>query len=64
MGIVKRFATKHRVDPRKLIVAVCEHDRINAPENLVEEMALKLSEEGQKGSWKSLYKHYYGKEQS
>lgn len=63
MGIIKKVSSKHRIDPRKLIVAVCEQDQINAPEELVESLAKKLADDGEKGSWKALYKHYYGKEQ-
>lgn len=63
MPIIERHARKFRIDPRQLIVAVCEKDQVNAPEALVEETARRLAEAGSHGAWKSLYKHYYGGEQ-
>ncbi|HSH01838.1 MAG TPA: 4-hydroxy-2-oxovalerate aldolase [Anaerolineae bacterium] len=64
MPIIESYATKYRVDPRRLIVAVCEHDRADAPQDLVKEQAERLADEGVQGAWKPLYKHYYGGEQS
>ncbi len=63
MGIIQKYATKFRIDPRRLIIAVCEHDQVNAPEALVEAQAIRLAEAGAHGPWKALYKHYYGEEQ-
>ncbi len=60
---IEKYATKHRVDPRRLIIAVCEHDKQNAPHDLVERLARKLAEQGLSGNWKPLYQHYYGGEQ-
>jgi 4-hydroxy-2-oxovalerate aldolase len=42
MGIVRKFSTKHRVDPRKLIIELCAVDKVNAPEELVDTIAQKL----------------------
>lgn len=63
MPIIKEYAHKYRIDPRKLIIAVCETDKTNAPPELVEESAKKLREMDTHGSWKWLYNHYYGREQ-
>jgi 4-hydroxy 2-oxovalerate aldolase len=63
MGTIQKYATKFRVDPRRLVIAVCEIDKVNASEDLVEEQAIKLAKGGQRGSWKSLNKNYYGEEQ-
>lgn len=63
MGIIQKYASQYRVDPRRLIVAVCEEDKANAPEKLVEAQAKKLADAGVHGNWKSLYNHYYGQEQ-
>lgn len=63
MSVIKKFATKYRVDPRRLIIAVCRWDQVNAPEDLVEEQARQLAERGVHGAWKPLYEHYYGGEQ-
>lgn len=63
MHVIEKAARRHDVDPRHLIVAVCERDRINAPEAMVEEEALALAARGATGGWKALYKRYYGEEQ-
>jgi 4-hydroxy-2-oxovalerate aldolase len=42
MGIIRTMCIKHGVDPRRLILAVCKEDRVNAPPDLVERCALKL----------------------
>ena len=38
MGVIREFSSKYGVDPRKLIVTLCEHDRVNAPRDLVESL--------------------------
>ncbi len=63
MGIIEKYARKFRIDPRRLIIAVCEKDQVNAPEALVEAEAARLAAAGAHGAWKALYKHYYGEEQ-
>lgn len=39
MGVIREFSSKFGVDPRKLIIALCERDRVNAPRALVEDLA-------------------------
>lgn len=63
MGVVARAARRHDIDPRRLIVRLCEHDKVDAPEALVESLAAGLAAEGLSGGWKALYKNYYGQEQ-
>lgn len=63
MSTIQKYARKFRVDPRRLVIAVCEIDQVNAPEELVEEQAIKLAKIGLRGSRMALYKHYYGQEQ-
>lgn len=63
MGTIQKYAAKHRVDPRRLILAVCAFDQTRAPGDLVESKAIDLARAGVHGSWKSLYRHYYGREQ-
>ena len=63
MNVIHKYASMYKVDPRCLIIAVCEIDKKNAPSDLVEAQAIRLANEGKHGSWKSLYKHYYGDEQ-
>ncbi len=46
MGVIREFSSKYGVDPRKLIVALCQHDRVNAPRELVENLARSLQAEG------------------
>jgi 4-hydroxy 2-oxovalerate aldolase len=40
---IELFAKKYSVDPRRLLIKVCEKDCINASDKLVDEMALELS---------------------
>ncbi len=63
MPIIEKYAMQYRVDPRRLIAAVCAHDKANAPRELVEAQAKILSESGVHGNWKPLFKIYYGGEQ-
>ena len=63
MNIIQKYANKHQVDPRKLIINLCKLNNTDAPENLVEDIAIKLRNNQEIGSWKDLYKHYFGKEQ-
>lgn len=44
MPIIEKYAEKYDVDPRRLIRAVCEYDKINAPIALVEQQAILLSQ--------------------
>jgi len=37
-------AERYRVDPRRLIVALCEKDIVNAPEDLLEQLASEISD--------------------
>jgi 4-hydroxy-2-oxovalerate aldolase len=45
MGIIREFSSKYRVDPRRLIIALCEEDKVNAPRDLVERIARRISNE-------------------
>lgn len=47
MGVIREFASRYRIDPRRLIIAVCAHDKVNAPRDLVEREARRLAKEGQ-----------------
>ncbi len=44
MGVIREFAGKYAVDPRRLIIAVCARDKVNAPRALVEEEARRLAD--------------------
>jgi 4-hydroxy-2-oxovalerate aldolase len=43
MPLIKKFSNLYCVDPRKLIIEVCKSDRVNAPEELVEQAAKSLT---------------------
>ena len=45
MGVIREYSSKYDVDPRKLIIAVCEEDRVNAPRDLVDRIAQEISKE-------------------
>jgi len=47
MGLIREFSSKYRVDPRQLIIAVCEEDKVNAPRDVVERIAQKISNESE-----------------
>jgi len=42
---IYKASTKYSIDPRKLIISVCEKDKVNVPESLAEELARQLHEE-------------------
>ena len=63
MPIIKQYAIEYSVDPRRLIIAVCQKNQTDAPDELVKEQAEYLAELGVKGNWKPLYANYYGGEQ-
>lgn len=62
MGRVLQIARNHRVDPRRLILAVCEHDKARAPADLVEACARSLSGGAPNYSGR-IYHDYFGEEQ-
>ena len=64
MGVIREFSSKFGVDPRKLIIALCERDRVNAPRAVVEELARNLSAEGDQAfSARFHLERYHGAEQ-
>lgn len=62
MPSVLKMAKQHRVDPRALIIELCKHDKVNAPNDLLERLATEL-----KASHASPHVlpwgNYYGEEQ-
>jgi 4-hydroxy 2-oxovalerate aldolase len=64
MGIIRKYSTKHRVDPRKLIISLCSVDKVNAPEELVERLAKELSEANDNvATARFHWEKYFGQEQ-
>lgn len=43
MGIISEYSSKYRIDPRRLIMAVCEEDKVNAPRDMVDRIAKEIS---------------------
>jgi 4-hydroxy 2-oxovalerate aldolase len=62
MPRILAVAKEKRVDPRRLILAVCERDKLNAPLSLIEECAAEL--EGAQPPSALVMKPYYGQEQA
>jgi len=44
MPKVLRAAKQNRVDPRRLIIELCKHDKVNAPDDLLARLAVELHE--------------------
>lgn len=63
MGKIRKYADRYNVDPRKLIMRVCEHDQVNAPDELVERCAKELADTGEPISARFRLYEYYGHEQ-
>ena len=66
MGIIKEVASKYSVDPRRLILAVCDHDKVDAPYELVEKQAKQLAEKSQHSEIATSdfrFDRYFGEEQ-
>lgn len=62
MPRILSVAKSKRVDPRRLILAVAERDKLNAPMSLIEECAWQL--EGMQPPSALVTKPYYGEEQA
>ncbi len=66
MGVIREFASKYQVDPRRLILAVCERDKVDAPRNMVEEQAALLAAKNFREEYLARFQlnRYYGSEQT
>ena len=63
MPAVLNAAKRHRIDPRALIIELCRHDKINAPDELIERLAADLDH--RRVAQRALpWGSYYGEEQS
>ncbi len=49
MSVIRKYSKVHDIDPRKLIVELCKHDRVNAPEDLVDKLAKEIRTEQREG---------------
>lgn len=65
MGVIREFASKYKLDPRQLIIRVCEKDKVNAPRSLVEQVAQRISAESDEAlTPRFRLDQYYGAEQN
>jgi 4-hydroxy-2-oxovalerate aldolase len=65
MGLIRKYSSQYRVDPRRLIVALCERDKLNADAKLVEEIAKHLLSKSTELFPASLgFNDYFGDEQN
>lgn len=64
MALIREYSEKYSVDPRKLIIEVCEENKIDAPREMIERIADKLSKETDVVfTAKFRMDQYYGNEQ-
>lgn len=47
MGLIREFSSRYRIDPRRLIIALCEEDKTNAPRDLLERIAQRVQGESE-----------------
>lgn len=65
MGVIREYSAKYRIDPRRLIMAVCEVDKVNAPRELVDRVAQRLHNEGAEVvTARFRFDRYHGEEQA
>ena len=65
MGVISEFSSRYRIDPRRLIMAVCEEDKVNAPRDMVDRIARQINEEGDEVfTARFRLDRYHGAEQS
>ncbi len=64
MKTIRKYSSQYRIDPRRLIVAVCDKDKVNAHPELVEQEARKLSTEPDMSQTARFhFERYHGSEQ-
>lgn len=65
MGVIREYSSKYRIDPRRLIMALCEEDKVDAPRDLVERIAVRISGESEEVfTARFRLEKYYGAEQN
>jgi 4-hydroxy-2-oxovalerate aldolase len=45
MSLIREYSSHYRIDPRRLIIAVCEQDKVDASRELLEQVAQKVQDE-------------------
>jgi len=65
IGIIREYSIKYRIDPRRLIMGLCEKDRVNAPRDLVDQIARNISTESSNVlTARFRWDKYFGNEQN
>lgn len=67
MGLIREMSNKHQVDPRRLIIDVCEQDLVAVDRDLAEESAKKLAQVGPETDLSSArfrFERYHGSEET
>jgi 4-hydroxy 2-oxovalerate aldolase len=64
MGVIREFSSKYRIDPRRLIMALCEENKVDAPRALLDRIAREISQEGEEVfTGRFRFDRYHGAEQ-
>lgn len=65
MGVINEFSGRYGVDPRELIIEVCKVDMVNAPREMVDKIAQRLSKVSKKNMFTAQFRfdRYFGNEQ-
>jgi len=65
MGLIREYSSRYRIDPRRLILALCEVDKVNAPRDLLDRIAnqLKAKQETEVPTARFRWDKYFGREQ-
>lgn len=64
MGLVRKYASKYQVDPRRLIMAICERDKVHVTEELANEVAAGLTVHSEVTTARYEFDRYWGNEES
>jgi 4-hydroxy 2-oxovalerate aldolase len=64
MGVIREYSSKYHIDPRKLIMGVCEVDKVNAQPELVERVARQIGTDSEEiYTARYEFDEYFGDEQ-
>lgn len=63
MGVIRKFSSQYRIDPRRLIMAVTEVDKVDAAPDLVESIAKRIHAESEVFTARFDFDEYVGDEQ-
>ncbi len=65
LPVIEKFSKIYKIDPRKIIKEITKITKVEAPEELVRKICIKLKKsKANKGNWKKIYNHFYVNEQS